>query len=312
MNCSNCGSVVAPDAGFCRNCGAILRGRAASATLVPSAPAQGPVPPASGPEPAPPALADAGYWAPPPGPNGQPQPGYGPAPSAYPAGYPPQGYAQQQYPSGQPPPSYPWDPRHGQSAHFPPPSAYPGRTHPYANAYGTHTGPASTGHWGGTVATSSDGREGRRLQAIDLGAFLGAAAVLGSLFMAWYQFAFSSGGTSVSVSITALTSPAGGLWRWLMLVFSIAIMFEILLTSVVLGMRLNIDWPHRSLLALLCVANLALVIGAMVASPFSGVASFGLLHASLASGAYVGLAGAIVGSGAAALRLFTGPPSLTR
>ncbi|HXY43564.1 MAG TPA: hypothetical protein VEH29_05220 [Acidimicrobiales bacterium] len=150
------------------------------------------------------------------------------------------------------------------------------------------------------------------MQTIDLAAFFGAAAVLGSLFMAWYQFAFSSDGASVSVSITALTYPAGGLWRWLMLVFSIAVMSEILVTWLVLRSRLNVDWPHRSILAVLCVANLALVVGAMVASPFSGVGSFGLLSASLASGAYVALAGAVVGSVAAALRLFTGPPSLTR
>jgi hypothetical protein len=150
------------------------------------------------------------------------------------------------------------------------------------------------------------------VRGVDLGAFLGAGAVLGSLFMAWYQVAFSAGGASVSVSITALTHPAGGLWRWLILVFSIAIMVEILVSWLIVSAGGSIEWPHRSVLLLLCVANLALVIGAMIASPFSGIESFGLLRASLASGAYVGLGGAIVGAVTAGVRCLTGPPALTR
>jgi hypothetical protein len=51
VNCSGCGGKVLEDAGFCRNCGAILRGKAARASVVPS-PSQSSVSPSAGsPEP---------------------------------------------------------------------------------------------------------------------------------------------------------------------------------------------------------------------------------------------------------------------
>jgi len=50
VNCSSCGGHVSADAGFCRNCGAILRGRSASATVTPLHPPTGVSPPASTPE----------------------------------------------------------------------------------------------------------------------------------------------------------------------------------------------------------------------------------------------------------------------
>lgn len=46
MNCSSCGGQVLADAGFCRKCGAILRGKSASATVILSSDA-GTSPPAS-------------------------------------------------------------------------------------------------------------------------------------------------------------------------------------------------------------------------------------------------------------------------
>ncbi|MGO8877448.1 MAG: hypothetical protein ACLQNG_17015 [Acidimicrobiales bacterium] len=267
---------------------------------------RGPAPPASGPEPPTPALADAGYWAPPPPPGHveQSQPSYGLSQQAY----PPAGTAQ---PAGSP-------------LYAPArPSRSRGPFEPYSTAYGppaatlppgAHTVAtfSPTSPRGGPVVTISDLRANRRMQTADLASFFGAAAVLGSVFMAWYQLAYSAGGASVSVSITALTYPAGGLWRWLMLVFSIAIIVELAFTSLVLRTSSGIDWPHRSVLALLCVANLALVVGAMVVSPFNGTGPIGLLSASLGAGAYVALAGAIVGALAAAYRLLSGPPALTR
>lgn len=51
MNCSSCGGQVLADAGFCRNCGAILRGKSASASVIPSSPDAGVSPPPSSPEP---------------------------------------------------------------------------------------------------------------------------------------------------------------------------------------------------------------------------------------------------------------------
>jgi hypothetical protein len=166
--------------------------------------------------------------------------------------------------------------------------------------------------WGGAAAAArADFRRQRRLQAIDLAALFGAVAVLGSLFMPWYQFGYGVGGLSVSVSVTALSSQAGG-WRWLMLACSLGVLAELLLTLLIFKARTRRAWPHRSLLALFCAVNLALVAAAMVFSPFGAAGRLGLLNSSLAAGAYVALVGAIVGVGAAVCRLVTGPPALCR
>lgn len=276
MNCSKCGSAVAPDAGFCRNCGAIFRGKAATATLIPAAPAQGPPPPVAGPEPKQPVLADAGYWAP---------------PEAHVPGAPSleQGYAQ---PSA--------------------PNRYPthvgGGLPPGAQTVASW-GPAANGL--GAMLTISDVRATRRLQAIDLAACFGAVAAGGSLFIAWYQISFNISGVSASISTTALGRLAGG-WRWSILLISIAVLVELLVAVVVSRSSRTVEWPHRSILAVLCAANLAAVVAAMIASPFNNGASYGLMAASLGPGAYVGFIGALVAMIAAALRLFTGPPALAR
>jgi len=157
----------------------------------------------------------------------------------------------------------------------------------------------------------ADLRRQRRLQAIDLAALFGAVAVLGSLFMPWYQFGYGVGGLSLSVSVTALSSQSGS-WRWLMLACSLGIATELLATLLIFKARTRSPWPHRSLLALLCGANLVLVAVAMEVSPFGAAGQHGLLNASLAAGAYVALVGAIVGVGAAAFRMVTGPPALVR
>jgi hypothetical protein len=164
---------------------------------------------------------------------------------------------------------------------------------------------------GGTGIALAGPWHQRRLQALDLAAFFGAVAVLGSLFMPWYQFAFRVDGLSYPIYITALSSQHGG-WRWLMTVFSLGIAAELLATLFIFKARTRIDWPHRSLLTLLSGANLVLVVGAVLAAPFGVVGHLGPLSPSLAAGAYVGLVGAAVGLGAAICRLFTGPPALVR
>ncbi len=311
MNCSKCGAQAAPDAGFCRNCGAFFRGKGASATLIPAAPATGPVPPASGPEPPSPALADAGYFAPPQAPDP-----FAPNPQAS-LGHPRYGIAAEgsamqgatfQDPTARPP--VPGFPPAGAA-----PAALPGRALPNmatglppgAQTVATYS---ASGPMGYPVVTITDARRDRRLHSLDFAAFLGAVAVLGSLFMAWYQYSASAQGISISVSITALHYPAGGLWRWLMLVISIAVMVEIAMQALLLKARQRQEWPHRGLLAVLCIADLALVVGSMIDSPLAG--SVGAFQASLGSGAYVGLAGALVGVFTAVGRLFVGPPALMR
>jgi hypothetical protein len=154
-------------------------------------------------------------------------------------------------------------------------------------------------------------RHQRRLQAIDLAALFGAIAVLGSLFMPWYQFAYGAGGLAISMSVTALSRQSGN-WRWLMLVCSLGIAAELLATLLIFSSKTTHHWPHRGLLVLFCGANFVLVAAAMMSSPFAEAGQLGLLHSSLAAGAYVGLVGAIVGVGAASCRLVTGPPALVR
>jgi hypothetical protein len=178
---------------------------------------------------------------------------------------------------------------------------------------GPHTIPTWGGGapWGGVAVAIADLRHQRRLQTIDLAAFFGAVAVLGSLFMPWYQFAYGAGGVSVAVSVTALSGESGN-WRWLLVVCSVGIVAELLVTLLIFRSGSREDWPHRSFLVLLCVTNLGLVVAAMLDSPFSAAGQIGLLSSSLAAGAYVGLVGAIVGMGAAGFRLFTGPPALMR
>jgi hypothetical protein len=157
----------------------------------------------------------------------------------------------------------------------------------------------------------SDVRANRRLQAIDLAACFGALAAGGSLFIAWYQIAFSIGGVSASISTTALGRLAGG-WRWSILFISIGVVLELLVAALASQSSNTVGWPHSSILAVLCAADLAAVVAAMIASPFNDGASYGLMAASLGPGAYVGFIGALVAMIAAALRLFTGPPALAR
>jgi hypothetical protein len=285
LNCSNCRSRVAPDAGFCRSCGAILRGKGASATLIPSAPVSGPAPPASGPEPPLPLLATAGYWAPP---QAVPWPG-----------------AQDGRASERP--SVHLGPAHERGK----PYAQPGGVSHLPG--GPHTLPTWSGGApsGGAAIVKASLRRQRRLQAMDLAALFGAVAVLGSLFMPWYQLAYNVRGLSLSRSLTALSEYSGG-WRWLMLACSLAVAAELLATLWFFRANTMNNWPHRSLLALLCGANLALVTIATMLSPFGVTDGLDLFHASLAAGSYVGVVGAVVGVGAAGCRLVTGPPALVR
>jgi hypothetical protein len=90
------------------------------------------------------------------------------------------------------------------------------------------------------------------------------------------------------------------------------VVLELLVAALASQSSNTVGWPHSSILAVLCAADLAAVVAAMIASPFNDGASYGLMAASLGPGAYVGFIGALVAMIAAALRLFTGPPALAR
>jgi hypothetical protein len=175
-----------------------------------------------------------------------------------------------------------------------------------------HTPPVWAGGapWGIAQLSADDVKRQRRVQGLDLLAFLGTAALLGSLFMPWYQISESFDGLSVSLSLTPLGQHAGGL-RWAMLVLSIATLVELAVTALIFRFHSRDAWPHRSLLALLCLVNLAVVIWAMVASPFAE--ALGAFNGtSLGPGAYLAIVAALLATGAAIARLVTGPPAMSR
>lgn len=285
MICSNCGAPLAPDAGFCRGCGAILRGKAASAVPIPAAVTPPPAGASAGPgstypptttpagdrmpPPPPPALSDAGFWGSPAQADGmfQGQQIAPPAPS-------PNG------PPGSPP----------GLVQAPPP------------------GWAGLAHLGSARAMQQV-RYRQRLHMLDVLQCIAAAAVLGSLFMPWYQLGISRGGVGVNVSYSALSSPAGG-WRWLILVVAVVILLEGMI-AVVAKVSETGAWRHAEVQAVLGVVLVGLVIGAFFASPFPDFASVVQipgLDRSVGPGVYLGIVSAVLAGYAGIGRFFVAPP----
>ena len=275
MICSNCGTPLASDAGFCRGCGATLRGKGASAVAIPGTPPPGAPPPAPPgatrpppnayppvttragdrlPVPPPPVLSEAGFWG-------------SPAPV--------DGMFQLTATPTVPPPSPP----------------------------GARTG---YGYWGPSRAEQR-ARYRQRLHWLDLVEWMGAAAVLGSLFMPWYQIGMSSGGLSAILSLTPLGTGAGG-WRWLILILAVAILIEGG-AAVLVGSHSQ-GWRHGEAQAALGLVLLVLVIAAFVTTPtafFGGYFDVPGLQRTHGPGAYLGLVASIVAGVAGVARFFVAP-----
>lgn len=294
LNCSNCGAPIAPDAGFCRACGSIVRGKAATATVIPTAPAVGPIPPATGPEPLSPPLADAGYFAPPYDRSAWPVAAQQPSPPTLPGSY---GHAVAPY----------WQPVPAPGSVVPP---YGTVTPMVVSQYAVPAwdldprSPAAT-------RLVSNVRARQHMLTLDLVAALAGVLLLVSVFIPWYTVSVSVDSFSVSVSTGLLGAHAGG-WRWGILVAGTLIVVESLVAYVVFTLQ-DREWTaHRAAVLTLCTLSLALVVGAMVDSPFSNVAGLGFLNPGLGLGAYLGLAAGVIGVGAAVGRMFAGRPALTR
>lgn len=144
---------------------------------------------------------------------------------------------------------------------------------------------------------------------------ISAAALIGSLYMTWYQLGLSYGlgsGAFAGISLTALGEYAGG-WRFAILIFAIATIAEVVANLVLRRVRSAFEWPHRSLLPLLAGTNLVLVLVAFFDSPLGPASgAYGLLNASPGGGAYLGLVAAVVGVAMAGARLVTEPSTFRR
>jgi hypothetical protein len=279
VNCSRCGWPVPVDAGFCRTCGAILRGQAARATLVPTAPVSGPAPPAEGPEPRPHPLADAGYFGPPGGPAGLVL-----------------------HASGQLA-AVPWE--EGQPVARPrAPELF--RSQP-TEAPSSWFDRVQMGRSGKT-SPESERRLRNSILALDFSLLLGAVLTFASVFMPWYQ------ATIGPVTVTRLLlAGQAGFFRWLVPVLAGALVLE---AAASLGVFLTTDREsivHRGLGFGLAVFSLVFVVVATASSPFAPISLSGMdIGIAPAAGGYLAIAGAVVAVLAAFARMFAGRPALTR
>lgn len=269
MNCWQCGSPLPADVGFCRACGAILRGKGS------------PVPPAPGAAPA--AAVD------PAGPQGSPSPQLGVAPR------PSLGASAGVSPA----PHVPWNPG-PLGAIVPPPATAPGSSlhggDLVALAGSVLAASSLFMNWY-VINVSSAGLRylNRALQALLAGAgYTGSAVALPT--------------NSYAVPISALDHLAGG-WRWAILVVAAVCAVESLLAVVsFLSSASKPSWPHAPVALALTLLDLVLLVAAYFDVPPTGMpAQFASV--GHAFGAYLGVAGglaAAIGAGAAYLRAGTG------
>jgi hypothetical protein len=330
--CSKCGMTVAADAGFCRGCSAIFRGKGINAFIIPARTANGPVPVASSPEPRTPALANADYSAPPASMGAQsppyspqrsqdvqPRPPYSPPrPShALPLTYASPRPDTQSEPDVRPQPDAQAEPHARQDAQpafnlgssAAAPAAPPIETGPREDWFSQ--GPRPDPFWdlesqhselagvSGAVVAS-----GKRLQLGDFAAAVGVMIVLISLSLPWYQVAIRTGGVTLHLpSVSVLNGQAGG-WRWLILVVSVGTLVELVVTWLVYRKVPDANWPHRVMLIVLCALTLVLAVAALLVFPFN-VATVAGAASSVGTGAFVGVIGAVVATVASTLAFRT-------
>lgn len=118
-----------------------------------------------------------------------------------------------------------------------------------------------------------------------------------TLFLPWYSGNITSAGGSISASISALSSNAGG-WRYLILILCLAIVGYLFARTIWENPKLPL--PHWQLLAVATGLNAVLVLIAFIAKPSAG-GLFGSLSISVswAFGAFLGIIaaiGAVVGA----------------
>jgi hypothetical protein len=289
------------DAGFCRNCGAILRGSAASATLIPSQPHFEGAPPASGPEPPEPPLATAGYFGPPPG---RPPNSWRAAPegTGYPSWPPPPGYDSSPTGSAPPPPWYgpPPDPAHIQSDPHPQLQV----VQPLLGGPPWVMDPRKSGRY----SVENDRRLRKHMLVFDYSLIGCAGLILATLALPWYSARL--GGLTVTAH---LLSGNAGVQRALVPVVASLLIVEGFANIVIFRLS-DREWRyHRGGAFLLCVAGIIVVGSSAATSPFAP-GTLDNLGISLAPGlgAWLAIAGAVLGLLMSIGRAFSGRPALTR
>ena len=130
-------------------------------------------------------------------------------------------------------------------------------------------------------------------------------ALLSHLFP---QAASSLGGLTgpLTMPVSALGKEAGG-WRWAILVVSIVLVLELVLT-IGSGVTRQVPptWPHTTILPALCFANLVLVGAAFFNLPYNDVPST-YISVSHGIGSYLGLVAGILAFGGAVAGMFRVP-----
>ena len=275
MTCWQCGAPLPPDAGFCRTCGAILRGRSAPATRVGVATPGAPQPP-------------------PPVGGGLQRPWTGEASGSTASPSPPGARVQG------PPPQGPWSGPLGTG------SGLPSRTPATpSSTLGDVVVMAATG---GVLLSLLLTWYSVTITAVGMQFYQSLERAL--LYRLFPAAASGVGGLSgpLTISVSALSKEAGG-WRWAILVVSIVLIFEVLLAiGSGVARQAAPSWPHATILLALCVVNLVLVGAAFFNLPYSDVPS-SYISVSHGLGSYLGLGAALVALGGAVARIVRGPAS---
>lgn len=159
-----------------------------------------------------------------------------------------------------------------------------------------------------TMRYAERARYRQRLHVIDAFSWLAAGAVIGSLFMPWYQLSATRFGASYSISFTALGAFAGG-WRWALLGVAALMMVEGLLAGVTSVYETR-AWPHTGIQFVLALALLALVLVAWWDSPIPAIyALIPGLSRGAGAGTYLAVAAAAFSALAGLGRYLAVPPS---
>lgn len=136
-------------------------------------------------------------------------------------------------------------------------------------------------------------RYGERIVWLDLVGGLAALALAGSLLLPWYAIGYGTGSVSVSLSISALNSHAGG-FRWLVLLAAVGVVIEAVAARAARAHN-QATWPHAAVQGSLAAVAAVFTLVAFFDSPLPNIGALGVpgFGRHPGAGAYVGVVAAI-------------------